>query len=200
MVRCLHSLSIDAGAVARQRCQGYSLHDVLVTLAVVGATSTAVVSLHGVVQNHQRTAGVNDLLATLSLARSAAITRGTDVVLCPSRDGVNCDSARDGQTIWHEGMMMFVNEKDSDRRDQTEPLIRMFRPDASSLVIKSSSGRRKVVYQPNGLSSGSTITFTVCAGRGAKAARYVVLSNSGRARVSPLPGDDKADKIHEMCP
>lgn len=197
-MQCFHSHSIDAGAVAQQRCRGYTLHDVLVTLAVVGTTSTSVAGLHGIVQDHQRTAGVNELLATLSLARSAAITRGAETVLCPSRDNLNCDSASDGQTLWHEGAMLFVDEDDDGRRDPNEPVIRNFIPDARKITIKSSPSRARVVFQPSGLSPGTTITFTVCAG--AKAAKYVVLSNTGRARVSTLPGDDKADKIHEMCP
>ena len=184
--------------VSRQWARGYSLHDLLVTLAVVGTTTASVAGLQGIVQDHQRTAGVNDLIATLSLARSTAITRGAEAVLCPSRDHQNCGSSSDGQTLWHEGAMLFVDEDDDGRRDPSEPVIRVFLPDARKVTIKSSPSRARVVFQPSGLSPGTTITFTVCAG--AKAAKYVVLSNTGRARVSTLPGDDKADKIHEMCP
>jgi type IV fimbrial biogenesis protein FimT len=190
--------SIDAGRVSRRQCHGYTLHDVLVTMAIVGATTTSMASLHGIVQDHQRTAGVNDLLATLSLARSAAITRGVEAVLCPSRDNMNCASASNGQTLWHEGMMLYVNEDNDGDHDRNEPVVRTYTPDAGKVRIKSSPHRSKIVYQPSGLSPGSTVTFTVCAG--AKPAKYVVVSNSGRARVSTLPGDGRIDEIHEMCP
>jgi type IV fimbrial biogenesis protein FimT len=189
--------STISGNTARHS-RGYSLHDVLVTLAVVGSATTAVASLHGVVQSHQRTTGVNDLMATLNLARSTAVTRGAETVLCPSRDNLNCSTAGGEQTLWHGGMMLFVDENDDGHRAGSEPLVHTHTPDTSQIRIKSSPARARVVFQPNGFSRGTTVTFTVCAG--SNPARYIVLNNAGRARVSSLPGDGRIDEIHEMCP
>jgi type IV fimbrial biogenesis protein FimT len=94
--------------------------------------------------------------------------------------------------------MLFVDENDDGLRNPNEPVIRAYLPDARNVRIKSSPFRARVVFQPSGLSPGTTVTFTVCAG--AKTAKYIILSNSGRARVSALPADELIDETHEMCP
>jgi type IV fimbrial biogenesis protein FimT len=150
------------------------------------------------VQSHQQTAGVNELMATLNLTRSAAVTRGAETVLCPSQDNLNCGSAGGEQTLWHGGVMLFVDENDDGHRAGSEQLVHTYTPDTSQIRIKSSPSRARVVFQPSGFSRGTTATFTVCAG--AKPARYIVLNNAGRARISSLPGDGRIDEIHEICP
>jgi type IV fimbrial biogenesis protein FimT len=95
--------------------------------------------------------------------------------------------------------MVFVDVNNVGRRAGNEQLLRTYTPDARRVTIKSSPGRARVVFQPSGLSPGTNVTFTVCAG--ANPARYIVLSNTGRVRVSALPGSDGiVDKIHEICP
>jgi type IV fimbrial biogenesis protein FimT len=48
--------------------------------------------------------------------------------------------------------------------------------------LRSTAGRTRLVYQPNGGNAGSKVTFTLCDGRGAARAATLVLANDGRLR------------------
>ena len=178
---------------------GYSLHDLIITSAVVGTLSISTAGMVGLVQNSQMTSEVNELMAHLNLARSEAIVRGQEVVLCPSMNGSDCDDPRDGYTWWHSGYLVFVNTDENTDRASNEPIIRTHQASPGRISIKSSEFRNRVTYRANGLSSGSTATFTFCGAPAQSPARYVILSNTGRPRVSPIPSDGEADEESELC-
>ena len=200
MFRCsqlFHSRKFPA-ATRRWICRGYSLYELLVTLAIAGGVATAGAGVSQIVRDTAQTAEVNTLIAHLNLARSEAIKRRQDTVLCPSTDGRRCDAAQDF-TWWHRGMLLFVDTDGNHQPDAHDPVIRIHAP-STTLRIKSSRGRPHVIYQPNGLASGTNVTFTFCDPRGTGSARYVIVSNSGRARVSSTPPDGRADEGLERCP
>lgn len=178
---------------------GYSLHDLIITSAVVGTLATGAPGMVGLVQNSQLTSEVNELMAHLNLARSEAIVRGQEVVLCPSMNGSDCDDPRDGYAWWHGGYLVFVNTDENADRASNEPIIRVHQASPGRISIKSSEFRSRVTYRANGLSSGSTATFTFCGSLGQSPARYVILSNTGRPRVSSIPSDGTADEESELC-
>jgi type IV fimbrial biogenesis protein FimT len=174
------------------------LYELLVTLTITSGLVTAGAGVFQIVRDATQTAEINTLVGHLNLARSEAIKRGQDAVLCPSTDGRRCDAAQD-YTWWHRGMFLFVDTDGNHQPDPHDPVIRIYAPSAT-LRIKSSRGRPHVIYQPNGLASGTNMTFTFCDPRGTAAARYVIVSNTGRARVLPKPPDGKADEGLERCP
>ena len=178
---------------------GYSIFDLIVTSAVASVLGLGAVSMNGLVQDARMTAEVNELIAHLNLVRSETTKRGHKVVLCPSTDGSICDEPKDGYTWWHSGYLLFVNMDEDTDRNGNEPIIRMHQTSPGGVKIKSSKARNRIVYQSTGFSAGSTATFTFCDPRGQPHARYVILSNVGRARVSRAPSDGKADEGIEIC-
>ena len=181
------------------RSRGFSLYDLLTTLTVVGVVTASGAGFMNIVHSTAQTAEINTLIAHLNLTRSEAVKRGQDVVLCPSTDGRSCDRPQD-PTWWHRGMLLFV-DRDGDRQPDTgAPVIRAHQLSTAALQIKTPSGRPRVVYQPNGVASGTNLTFTLCDPRGTSSARYVIVSNTGRARVSSIPPDGRADEASERCP
>ena len=48
--------------------------------------------------------------------------------------------------------------------------------------LRTTVGRTRLVFQPNGGNAGSNVTFTLCDGRGAAQATTLVLANDGRLR------------------
>jgi len=153
----------------------------------------------GLVQNSQMTSEVNELIAHLNLARSEAILRGQEVVLCPSKNGSDCDDPNDDYAWWHSGYLVFVNMDGNTDRSSNEPIIRVHQTSPGRISIKSSKFRSRITYHANGLSSGSTATFTFCGTHEPSPARYVILSNTGRPRVASIPSDGKADEESELC-
>jgi len=159
--------------------RGFTLGEVLTTLAVVGISLSLVVpSLSSVAASNLRAGAINELVATLHLARSEAITRNAAIVVCPSADGVTC--ARVG---WESGWIRFVDRNGDYRADAGETLLGAS-PPIQGLRIRTeafdqafgyaSTGR---VAAPDGAQGGGDFTF--CAGgdlggSGAEAAVVVV--------------------------
>ena len=183
-------------ATSPRSCHGYSLYELLITLALVGILSALGAGFSQLVHSASRTAEVNTLVTYLNLARSEALKRGLPTVLCPSHDGRACDAPA-GDTRWDHGLLLFVDTDGNHRPDPQDPILQ--RHEALQRVsIKSSRRRTHVVYHPDGFSAGTNVTFTVCDARGQ--AQYVIVSNSGRVRIAPLPPDGRIDEDIERCP
>lgn len=176
---------------------GHTLQEALVALALAGAVATAAGNLHGTIQRERLTSEVNTLIRMLYLARSEAIRRGNEVVLCPTSDGANCASAGGDHVAWQVGMLVFSDADGNGTRGQNEPIVRVHQPSAA-VAIKSSTARPKVIFHPSGLSAGTAMTITVCAPT-TRRARYVILSTTGRARTDDKPGDGIVDQPYERC-
>lgn len=98
--------------------------------------------------------------------------------LCPSRNGSTCSPSAQ----WTTGWLIFVNlDRDSPAaRDADEPVLRVYEPwDAGHIT----SNRSTLSFRPFG-QMGVTATVTFCDDRGSRAARAVIISQTGRPRIS----------------
>lgn len=168
--------------------RGFTLYEMLVVLTIISILGSASAALGGVIRNDRLSTGANDLMTALSLARSSAITRLADVVVCPSRTGRRCDEPDNRYTWWHEGYLVFVDLDGDRHRDDNEPVL-LNGPARTGVTLRSSRFRTKVVYRSDGMTTGTNLTLTFCPAGPAADARSVVISNIGRARVSRAPGD-----------
>jgi len=125
-------------------------------------------------------AGIN-LVDSLTRARSLAVTRESDVVVCPSSDGQNCDKS----DHWESGWIAFGDVREDGERRGSEPVL--IRQDAlgAKVHLVSTEGRTRLRFQPTGSNGGSNVTFTLCDGRGPKFAVAWILSNLGRLHSAP---------------
>lgn len=87
------SIRHEAGKIRDQR--GFTLIELMVTIAVLAILLVVAVPGFDLVRNVSRlSAGANDVVTGLQLARSEAIRRNARVVFCQSGDAVTCsDSA-----------------------------------------------------------------------------------------------------------
>jgi len=118
------------------------------------------------------------LLAGLQLARRSALTTGQSVTLCPSADGLRCGFP---SRQW----ILFANTAGgSDARHETgEAVLRRWTLDPAVTV---SGTRGYAAYQPQ-TSAAATLTWIFCHRADARARRALVVSQTGRPRVSPDP-------------
>jgi type IV fimbrial biogenesis protein FimT len=171
-----------------ERLRGFTLPEVMFTLAiVVGLLGWAVPGFRDIQRNAARTREVNQFIQAVYLARSEAIKRNGVVSLCPSLDGEWC--APSG-TPWQRGWVIFVNrDRDSPAvRDGGEDLLRVYAPWDKGAV---NANRATLSFRPFG-QMGVTATFTFCDQRGSKAARAVIISQTGRPRVSDRSASNTA--------
>jgi type IV fimbrial biogenesis protein FimT len=129
------------------------------------------------------------LLDSLMTASSHAALTATHVVLCASRDGVTCS----GDPDWSPGWLAFADLDNNRLPGPNETVLRRQPALDGSTRLRSTIGRTRLVFQPNGGNAGSNVTFTLCDRRGPGHAVSLVLANDGRLRSGkPAPAAAKA--------
>jgi type IV fimbrial biogenesis protein FimT len=179
--------SCTARLLRRRPAQGFTLVELLVTLAVSAMLlAVAVPSTAAIVKSVRLSSASNVFLSGLYLARNEAIKRNGRVVLCKSPDGIACVSGGG----WEQGWIVFHDANNDGVRDGGEIIIRSEASLSSSLRLRGNLNvARYVSFAPSGatklLSGGFQAgTLTVChesaeSGEG----REIVLNAVGRPRV-----------------
>jgi type IV fimbrial biogenesis protein FimT len=161
-----------------QRMRGFTLIEAVIVLAVAGILlATAVPAWSSALESAHASSARSALLETLTRSISHAAMAGSDVVLCPG-DGRGCRSTYD----WSGGWIAYA-DLDGNRQRSTNETLLQSQPALSAHVhLRSTAGRTRIVFQPNGGNAGSNVTFTLCDGRGPSKAITLVLANDGRLR------------------
>lgn len=169
------------------RLQGVSLIELVVVVCVLAILGTLTVpTMSHLRHDAGRTAAVNDFVHAIFLARSEAIKRGTVVSLCKSADGSTCMNKNPD---WNAGWMVFANA------DRDEPPVR----DRDEAVLLTYAGwptghiranRAAFSFRPfiQGVVNG-TVVF--CDPRGSGHARAIIISHTGRPRLSQRDASNK---------
>lgn len=83
------------------RLRGFSLLELMIVITVMAILlAIAVPSFREVMQRSQVSSASNELLASISYARTEAITRGQIVSMCPSTDSSTCVAGSTLETGW----------------------------------------------------------------------------------------------------
>jgi type IV fimbrial biogenesis protein FimT len=174
----------------RVEAHGVTLIELLLVCTLVAIISCfAVPAFHRFVLDARRASYVNELLHTLHAARSAAIMRQEPTVVCKSADQAQCTP---GAANWSIGWIVFAN-RDHDSPPFVDPgeLLLLRHPAVVDLTIRNS--RAAVTYWPVAR-AGTTATFIFCDERGPSSARAIIVSQTGRPRVSERDSAGKALK------
>lgn len=177
--------------------RGFTLGEVLTSLAVVGiGLSLAGPGLEALTSSNQQAASVNQLVSTMHLARSEAVTRNARVTVCASSDGEQCDAR-----VWEQGWIAFLDANADQDRDASEPVIDQV-PALAGLALRSTEFEHAFSYRPNGRVVGNgpddmTGEFSFCEPGATEASRIVIVRASGLPTLSGTRRDGSAARCRD---
>lgn len=149
---------------------GFTLIETMVAIAILAIViSIAAPSFTRMLQSNRAAVLSNELLGTLQIARSEALKRRTNVVLCRSTAGSNtCVNGTD----WSSGWLLM----------QGNTVLRTWEPISGGTLVGPSTG---MTYQSNGLTTladGTQATFTITTAP--TCSRTLQVSTTGNATVA----------------
>ena len=170
------------------RRSGFTLMELMVALAIVAILAgIALPAFGGAMATARMAAARSALQSALLRSIARAANAGSPVILCASKDGSCADSVD-----WSGGWVAF-HDLDGDRvRSPGDSLIVEEGSLEGGTTLVSTSGRKRLIFQPSGGNAGSNVTFTLCDSRGPERARSLILSNAGRLREAQAEADHAA--------
>ena len=201
----------------QKRQAGFTLMELMVTLAVAGIVlGMAVPNFRSFMLNSRLTSAANDLIVALHAARTEAIKRQLPVAMCATDDAgeavPECSGGAYGQwVVWVDA----DNDWEPDNAANEPVLLRhMSIPDG--VMVRVDSGETGIVkFRASGFAADAaggqvpTSNVVICDSRGtaavsagSSAARAVLITATGRARVTRDKAeiDTALDNIEEECP
>ena len=192
----------------RRTQAGFTLYELLTTLAVVGVIlALGVPNMASFRQNSRMTATANDLHSSFHLARSEASRAKTSITICASADSMAALPTCGGEL--EAGWVVFEDRDGDIVVDAGEPILRRFPAVNEGIVITTTGPDDYFSYASTGLGRGNVTgtpplaTMMLCdvrgnvrGGGGKSTARVVVVTPLGRATVL---ADEAQVAFHGGC-
>lgn len=179
--------------VSKQPVQqkGFSLFETLVSLSIASILGVMATGASSMLNSNATVTELNELMANMAYARSAAIKHGQTITICASNDGSNCNK----ESAWDQGWIIFTDEDRDRLRDPGDQLLRVQGPLRKNTRLNQGSGYYYyMMYKPIG-SVYPNATFTFC--HGPRYRRAIIIYRSGRARVSTVSSSGDALNCEE---
>lgn len=155
--------------------KAFSLIELLVVIIVVVIMLlVAIPSWQEMISENHATAYANELMMALQLARATAIKSRKPVKFCGSKHHKKCDAS------WENGSIVVTQNK-----------ILWVLPPVFAGDKLSCNRNSNITFSPNGFASGQQESFYYCPKNFPKNARAVILSATGRARISKTTPDNE---------
>lgn len=162
--------------MSKRQVTGFTLIELLVTISIMAILLTiALPSFQGSMRSNRVATTSNELLASLSLARSEAIrsTRGGGV--CASADGATCG------TNWNQGWMVWT-EKDGDGVFDNDETVVRYSQGKQQVQLTGSAGT--VSFDARGrITGGAAANIGVVPQGVTTPVRCVEINITGQTRV-----------------
>ena len=161
---------------------GFTLIELMVTVAIAGIVlAFGLPSLETYIKNDRLTSQINTFVSHLAYARSEAVLRSQQVILCASSNTTSCVGN------WGDGWMLFVDADNSSSLTANDPVLRVKQTLSGPNTLTSTMGT-SFIYDSRGFAAGGNNgTFSLCDDRGVAHVKSIAISNTGRVRkVMPV--------------
>ncbi|KGM50983.1 hypothetical protein N792_12990 [Lysobacter concretionis Ko07 = DSM 16239] len=163
----------------RQEARGFTLIELMVTLAVMAVLlGIGVPSFQRLQQSTRTTTAFHLLTTSLALARLSAVKSNAPVSVCPSRDGRHCR----GDSVWDDGWIVFADPARAKQPASVDAVLHRFDRVGPRLALRSTAGRTLVRFHPSGMAYGSNLSVRLCSTRDRTHLGSVIVNNAGRPR------------------
>jgi len=158
--------------------RGITLVELIITLSIAAILlAIAAPSFSDIVRNNKMTTQLNELAASLNLARSEAIKRSSYVTVCKSNDSASCGGD------WKNGWIVFPDLDNSGTVNNAETVLRVYVPPKNGAQLTSTID--EVIFDAEGYSVNySNKKFQLCDIRGDSNKKGLITSNTGRIRIA----------------
>lgn len=163
----------------RQQENGFSLYELLMTLILVAIlVGIGLPSFAKMTANGRLRTEVNTLFHAIHVARKESVMRRSVVSICPSFDGRTCTPGYD----WSDGWIMFnnIDRDEPPTLDRGEPVLQIHRAGPNVRITANRRGFTLRATQKRATNG----TFVVCDLAGRVTPRALVVSYTGRPRVT----------------
>lgn len=164
---------------------GLTFIELLIGVALVAVLAGLAIPAFDSVIQHTKARTVSDRFqAELAFARSEAVFRRRQVVICRTHDLWDCTYIGP----WSMGTMTFEDRDNDKIRDRSEPILRTTSAaDYSGMHLVDAGRRYHVSFRPDGRSGGTNMTLKLC-NRELDPLRLLVINVGGRVRAAdPTP-------------
>ncbi len=141
---------------------GFTLIELMVTIAIVAISAAlAYPSFASLISSNRAATGANELIASLTLARSEALRHPGGVAICASKDGDSCG----GDATWTDGWMVWVDTDGNGSYSAADEVLRYTQGPSGLEVTIATEGnateRRMVQFDRRGRALGPRREFAV---------------------------------------
>lgn len=135
--------------------KGFTFLELMITLAIsailLGLAIPSLQSWHG---DSAIVSTTNDFVTSVHTARSAAVTRGAKVGMCPSTDPNDTNAVCSAGTAWTKGWIVFVDDNENGTREAPaeELLLQMEERSAGFTIVPDTVFQNLIYFTFNGTS------------------------------------------------
>lgn len=162
--------------------RGFTLIQLMTVIAIIAVTlGVGIPSVSAMVQINRMATAMNSLSASFALARSEAVTRNQEIIICKSRDGVFC--TRKGG--WEQGWIIFEDSNSDESRDKEEKRfwVQDTLPPGIKIGFSAFHSKHHVHYWATGFAEMNG-TFIFCQQNSSELTKAMILNKIGRLRKS----------------
>lgn len=164
--------------------RGFTIIELMTAILILGVLAAiAVPSFKSIMESSNVVANNNELVATLSYARSEAIKRVAPVTVCASTDNTSCAAANN----WSTGWIVFPDPNANSTVDAGETILQATGGAVGGVTLNGSAGLNSVRFTGTGMLGTAIGTFRVqkpgCTGN---KARQIAIAITGRVSTTTV--------------